>query len=86
MQNMAMVMKNYPQVLYRIRGGSRNLGGGGGGGTGRGWVREGDVPPPARSAEALSNTAILTHIPRSHAQWSQLTGKTLSGERGGPFG
>ena len=33
-----------------------------GGGTGRGWVREGDVPPPARSAEAFSNIAILTHI------------------------
>ena len=43
------------------RGGSRNLGRGGGG-TGRGWVREGDVHPPARSAEALSNIAILTHI------------------------
>ena len=42
------------------RDGSRNLGRGGG--TGRGWVREGDVPPPARSAEALSNIAILTHI------------------------
>ena len=25
-------------------------------------MREGDVPPPARSAEALSNIAILTHI------------------------
>ena len=37
-------------------------GGGGGGGTGRGWVRKGDVPPPARSAEALSNIVILTHI------------------------
>ena len=36
------------------RGGSRNLG--------RGWVREGDVPPPARSVEALSNMGILTHI------------------------
>ena len=50
------------------RGGSRNLGrgggggGGGGGGTGRGWMRERDVPPPARSAEALSNIAIRTHI------------------------
>ena len=33
-----------------------------GGGTGRGWVREGDVSPPSRSAEALSNIAILTHI------------------------
>ena len=43
------------------RGGSRNLGRGGGG-AGRGWVREGDVPPPAQSAEALSNIAILTHI------------------------
>ena len=41
------------------QGGSRNLGRGG---TGRGWVREGDVPSPARSAEALSNIAILTHI------------------------
>ena len=50
----------------RLRGGSRNLGrgggGGGGGGTGRGWVRKGDVPPPARSAEALSNIVLLTHI------------------------
>ena len=25
-------------------------------------MRDGDVPPPARSAEALSNIAILTHI------------------------
>ena len=40
----------------------RKGGGGGGGGHRRGWVREGDVPPPARSAEALSNIAILTHI------------------------
>ena len=39
------------------QGRSRNLGRGG---TGRVWVWEGDVPPPARSVEALSNIAILT--------------------------
>ena len=38
------------------RGGSRNLGRGGGGG---GGCRRGMCPHPARSAEALSNIAIL---------------------------
>ena len=55
---------NYMYVQGRIqefrKGGGG--GGGGGGGTGRGWMRERDVPPPARSAEALSNIAIRTHI------------------------
>ena len=51
-------------MAFSLRDGSRKLevGGGRGGGTGRGWVREGKVPPSARSAEALSNIAILTHI------------------------
>ena len=37
-------------------------GGGGGGGHRKGVGAGGDVPPRARSAEALSNIAILTHI------------------------
>ena len=27
----------------------------------RGWVREGDVPPPARSAEAFKNVDLAVH-------------------------
>ena len=49
---------HHPQLSYAGADPGISEGGGGGGGHRKGV----GVPPPARSAEALSNIAILTHI------------------------